>query len=882
VSTERWFRALLRLLPFDFRADYGREMERVFADQYRDARASGGRSGGRLWRQAVLEVMNIAPREHLAQMGQDARHALRAMRKQPAWSAAALVTLALGIGANTAVFGLVWAVLLKPLPYHEPDRLVALWNRWDGSQRAALSEPELLDYAEQARSLQVAAHASGTLNLGGASGDPERLPAAFVTTNLLDVLGVAPTLGRGFRLEEEREGSGRVVLLSDGLWRRRFAADPGVVGRAVTVDGEPFEVAGVLPAGFRFPADFRSDAVAELAVPLPLDRAASRSKRGGHFLQGVARLQPGVTMEAAGRDLDAMLAGLIREYPDEHDQGGFGVWVAPLRNDLLGPARPVLLVLAGAVGLVLALTCANVAGLLLARAEGRRQELAVRTALGADRFRLARQLLTEAAVLAAGGALLGVAVAAATLRAVAALAPASLPRLDQARLDPPVLVFTIGTAALAALAFGALPAFQVGRSGVAGVLKESARGSTSGRTTMRRLLVTGQVAIAVVLLVGAGLLAKSLARVRAVPAGFDSTSVLTLRLTAPESRYRDRDQVAAFFAGLLNDVRALPGARSAGAGSGLPLAVGSGDWSFHVQGRPIEGSKHHGAADWFAVTPGYFESLRVRLASGRLPSDGDGGTAPPVLFLNESAARRFFPGEDPVGRRLRLSRSRGDEQPWREVAGVVGDVRHRGLDRPARPEMYIPHAQFQHFAPGVQARGMSLVVRTDTPPLALAGAVRAAVRRLDPEVPVSQVAAMDAVVTGSLAERRRDVALIGAFALLALVLASVGLYGLIATSVTQRVREIGVRMALGADRGQVARLVLGQALTLVQWGLAVGLAAALLAAGTLREMLFDVHPRDLGVLAAVTAVLLLVGATASLLPAMRAARVDPMTALRQD
>ena len=577
-----------------------------------------------------------------------------------------------------------------------------------------------------------------------------------------------------------------------------------------------------------------------------------------------------------------MLAGLVRQYPDEHDQGGFGAWVTPLRDDLLGPARPVLLVLAGAVGLVLALTCANVAGLLLARAEGRRQELAVRAALGADRFRLARQLLTEAAVLAAGGALLGLVVAEGTLRAVVALVPATLPRLDEARLAPPVLAFTMGTALLAALAFGALPAFQVGRLGVARVLGEAARGSTSGRTAMRRLLVTGQVAIAAVLLVGAGLLAKSLARVRAVPAGFEAGGVLTLRLNAPESRYRDRDHVTAFFARLLADVRALPGARSAGAGSGLPLAVGTGDWSFHVQGRPLEGSRHHGAADWFTVTPGYFESLRVRLVSGRLPSESDAAAAPRVLFLNESAARQVFPGEDPVGQRLRLSRSRGDEQPWREVAGIVGDVRHRGLDLPARPEMYIPHAQFQHFVRGAEARSMSVVVRTDTPPLALAGAVRAAVRRLDPEVPVAALAPMDAVVTGSLAERRRDAALIGAFALLALVLAAVGLYGLVATSVAQRVREIGVRMALGAARGQVARLVLGQALGLVQWGLALGLAAALAAGGTLRDMLFEVDPRDLGVLAGVTAVLLLVGAAAALLPALRAARVDPMAALRQD
>lgn len=881
MKPDRWYSALLRLLPFDFRFDYGREMTQVFGEQHRDAESAGRRSVARLWRQALVEVVRIAPREHLAQLAQDARHALRTMRTHRVWSAAALVTLALGIGANTAVFGLVWTVLLKPLPYHEPDRLVALWNRWKGAPQATLSDPELLDYAERSRWMGIAAHAVGTLNLGGI-GEPERLPGAFVTTNLLDVLGVAPALGRGFRTDEEREGNGRVVLLSDGLWRRRFAGDPGVVGRRVSVDGEPFEVVGVLPAGFRFPIDLRrSGAPAELAVPLTLDRAASRSKRGGHYLQAVARIAPGVPLERATAEIEGVLAGLVREYPDQHDQGGFGVWLAPLQDDLVGPTRPVLLILAAAVGLVLVITCANVAGLLLARSEARRQELAVRSALGADRFRLVRQLMTEAAVLAAGGALLGLAVAVAILRAVTLLAPASLPRLDEATLDLPVLAFTMGAAGLAALAFGALPALQISRAGVAEVLGETARGSVGGRSGLRRVLVAAQVAVALVLLAGAGLLAKSFARVRSVPAGFESESVLSLRLNAPEVRYRDRDQVTAFFARLLADVRALPGVRSAGAGSGLPLAVSSGDWSFDVEGRPLAGARHHGAADWYVVTPGYFETLRIRLVRGRLPAEGDAPAARAVILINEAAAQQFFPGEDPIGRRVLLSRSRGFEQPWREIVGIVGDVRQRGLDRPARAEMYVAHAQFQHFSPGVQARGLSLVVRTDSPPLALAGAVRAAVRRLDPEVPVSQVASMDTVVAGSLADRRRDVALIGGFAVLSAVLAAIGLYGLVATTVAGRVREIGVRMALGAARAQVAWLVLGQALRLVAQGAAVGLVLAPLATLALRGMLFEVSPRDLAVLGGVTTLLLAIGAAASLVPALRAARLDPMTALRE-
>jgi putative ABC transport system permease protein len=881
VKTPRLFRALLRLLPFDFRFDFGREMEEVFGEQHRAAASSGRRSVFRLWRQALGEFVRIAPREHLAQMAQDTRHALRAMRTHRVWTAAAVLTLALGIGANTAVFSLVWTAMLKPLPYADPDRVVALWNHWDGSRQASLSDPELLDYSERARTLRLAAHAAGTLNLGG-SGDPERLPAAFVTTNLLEVLGVAPALGRSFRLDEEREGQGRVVLLSDALWRRRFAADPGVVGRRVSVDGQPFEVVGVLPAAFRFPSDLRgSRTSAELAVPLTLDRAASRARRGGHYLQAIARLAPGASLLQAQREMDTVVAGLAREYPDEHDQGNFGVSLAPLQDDIAGPTRPVLLLLAAAVGLVLALTCANVAGLLLARSEGRRQELAVRSALGADRFRLVRQLLTEAAVLAAGGAVLGLAVAAGVLKTVAALAPSGLPRLDQAALDLPVLAFTTVLTGLAALVSGILPALQVSRASVAEVLGEAARGSVGGRGRLRQWLVAAQVAIAVVLLAGAGLLGKSFARVRAVPAGFDSSSVLSLRLNVPDVRYQDRDQVAAFFAGLLDDVRALPGVRSAGAGSGLPLSVGSGDWSFDVEGRPQVGSKHHGAADWYAVTPGYFETLHVRLVRGRLPQASDTAAATPVIFLNESAARQFFPGEDAVGRRIRLSRSRGDEQPWREIAGIVGDVRQRGLDRPSRTEMYVPHAQFQHFAPGAQARGMSVVVRTDAPPLALASSVRAAVRRLDPEVPVAQLTTMDDVVSGSLSERRRDVALVGGFAFLSVLLAAIGLYGLVSTTVAARVREIGLRMALGAERSQMAWLVLGQALRLVGVGAAIGLVMTPLAASVLREMLFEVSPRDLVVLGGVAGLLLAIGAAAGLVPAIRAARLDPMAALRE-
>jgi putative ABC transport system permease protein len=873
------FRWLVRLLPFDFRADYGRDMEAAFREQHREAAAAGGT--GALWRQAIGDVARTAPREHLLQLAQDARYALRAMARHRAFTAAALSTLALGIGANTAVFSLVWAVLLKPLPYAAPERLVAVWNRWDGSPRASLSAPEYLDYAERAGSLAIAAQASASVNLGGI-GTPERVQAVAVTANLLEVLGTAPMLGRNFRADEERAGNGRVALLSDALWRRRFGADPAAVGRTVSVDGEPFEVVGVLPRGFRLPIELRLPSAAEIVVPLELDRAASRAKRGGHFLQAVARLAPGADLARAQAETAALVGDLARTYPEEHDQGNFGIRVVPLRADLLGPSRPVLMVLAGAVGLVLLLTCANVAGLLLARSEGRRQELAVRAALGADRFRLVRQLLTEAAALALAGAALGLAVAFGVVRSMVALAPSSLPRIEEAALDGPVLAFAAVTGLLASLAFGALPALQISRAGVASVLGETARGGVGGRAFARRALVASQVAIAAVLLAGAGLLLKSYARLQSTPAGFDPERTLSLRLNVPESRYPGRDEVTAFFARLLDDVRTLPGVTSAGAANGLPLAVATGDWGFDVEGRPRVGTRPTGAADWFTVTPGYFETLRIRLVRGRLPTSADGRGAAPVVFLNETAARQLFTGTDPIGQRLRLTRTTGGEQPWRTVAGIVGDVRHRGLERAPRPEMYLPHAQFLHFSAGVQARALNVVVRTETDPLAQVPAVRAAVARLDPEVPVAQVRTMGSVVAGSLAARRRDLALLGAFAGLALALSAVGLYGLCATTVAQRSREIGVRMALGAARAQVAGLILVQSLRLVQVGLAAGLAVALLSAGALRGMLFEVAPRDLGVLAAVAALLLATSALASLLPALRAARSDPAVTLRDE
>ncbi len=637
-----------------------------------------------------------------------------------------------------------------------------------------------------------------------------------------------------------------------------------------------------MPRDFRLPSEFGADEVVQVLMPLPLDRRAPRLQRGGHYLQAFARLLPGIDIRTARAEMDGIIARLIAEYPDQHTQGHFGIAVPPLGDDLLGAARPVVLVLGGAVALVLLIACANVANLLLARGAARRRELALRVALGASRFRLLRQLLTEAWILSAAGALAGVAVAVWCQRLVVRVAPEGLPRVADASLNAPVLGCAAALGVAAGLLFGLLPALQVSRGRAGDALKDGARGATGSRSAARRVLVVAQVTIAVLLLVGAGLLARSFARLMRVPSGFDPDRVLTVRLSLPQARYPGRAEVTGYFERLRARLAAIPGVQSTGAASGLPLAVASGDWSFDVEGRPLGTRKHSGAADWYAVTPGYFETLHIPIVRGRAPRDSDGPDAPAVVLINETTARTLFPNEDPVGRRIRFARSRGFEQPWRTIVGIAGDVRQRGLDTPARPEAYFPHAQFQHFSPNAQARSMTVVMKAAPDAAALAPAVREAVGELDPEVPAAQVRDMAQVVADSVRGRRLNMILIGAFGVLALLLASVGLYGVMAFQVSQRTREMGVRLALGASRRDVFALVLGQGLRLVLIGLALGTGLASWLTGAIAPMLFDVSPRDLPVFLSVPALLLAAGLLACYMPARRALRVDPVTALRAE
>ena len=882
MSGERWFRRMLRLLPFDARADYGAEMERLFREQRRDAKHEGHTGLLKLWGRTIAGLLAVGPREHVAQLVQDVRYALRGMRRNASLVFVAVLTLGLGMGANTAIFGVVQAVLLRPLPYQDPDGLVAVWNRWDGSPAAALSNPEYLDYAEQSRTLVMAAASGGAVNVSGGTGDPERVFAAGISVNALDVLGTPPALGRGFRAEDAREGAPPVAILSDGFWRRRFGGDPAIVNGTVSVNGVSTRVVGIMRPGVLLPNEIRSMTRAELYLPAIFNPAAPRARRGGHYLQAFARLRPGTSRQAASAEMDAILRPLRERYPDEHDQGNFGIVVRSLREDLVGDSRPVLIVLTGAVALMLLLACANVANLILARGAARRRELAVRAALGASRFRMLRQLLTESALLSLAGAAAGLLVALWAQKALIALGGSALPRLDQLSFDGTVFIFAGALAIGTTVLFGLLPAFQTARSGHSPSLNHSDRGAIGGRTRLRRALVVCQVSAAVVLMVAAGLLIKSFVRLTSVPGGFDAENLLTMRLSLPASRYPARGDVAAYFTRLTNQVNALPGVRSAAAGTGLPLAAASGDWSFDIEGLPRIGTRYPGAADWYLVTPGYFETLGVPLKRGRLPVASDDSAAAPVVIINETTARTLFAHEDPIGRRIRFSRGTGAEQPWRTIVGIVGDVRFHGLETPPRPEVFMPYEQFIHFAAGGQARAMTLIVKAERLPLSLVPPIRSLLRKLDPQVPPASVADMTSVVSDSVSDRRLSVVLISAFGLLALALALTGLYGVMAYSVAQRTRELGVRMALGATRASVLAMVVSEGLRMVLAGAAIGLIAALLLTARLATMLYQVEPRDVSVLAAATGLLLAVALVASGVPARRATRVDPVVALRAD
>jgi putative ABC transport system permease protein len=800
----------------------------------------------------------------------DSRHAVRSLRKRPTFAAAVVVTVALGIGANTAIFSLCSAVLLKPLPYANPDRLVTLWELQSGGSLSTVAPANFVDWRQQSRSFSsVAAITSSSLVLTG-NGEPARLSAGAVSWNFFSMLGVDPILGRGFLQEEDLPGSNRVAILSYGTWVEKFGARPEIVGSNVTFNDTAYTVVGVLPSDFEFGArgsTIRARTMYDAWVPLALDPA--RLQRGTHPLRVYARLAAHVDMDAAQAELNVLAASLARAYPEDNKDKG--IRAVPLDEWLTGEARQPLLTLLGAVGFVLAIACANVANLLLTRAAERQKETSVRMAIGASPARLAQYLLVESGLLGLAGGALGLTLASVGLPVMTAYLPSDLPRTSTIVIDSRVLLFTTAISIATIVLFALAPLAHTRRVSARESLAHGARVIVSA-SKLRGALVVAQVAITIVLLVGAGLLMKSLWALVHVPTGFRPDHVLTARVTLPRTRYATQPSVAAFQRALFDRVRALPGVTAAGATAYLPMSGDDNGWAFFIEGRPPLPVGVYNMARYRAVSDGYFGALGMPLVKGRDIRATDTRDAPLVVVINQTMANVYWRGEEPVGQRLRFG-----GQAWKTVIGVVGDVRHEGLDAELEAEMYVPFAQ----TPNIEATP-TIVVRTTTEPAAMASAVRDAVAATDAAVPVDRVRTLDAFVSASVGQPRFRSWLLAALSLLALVMASIGLYGVTNDAVVQRTREFGICLALGATPGDVIRLVLGRAARLVFAGLTLGLLASVALTRTMTRLLYAVAPLDPQTFAIVPLLLLAIGVVASYIPARRASHIDPAVALRSE
>ena len=801
----------------------------------------------------------------------EVRYAARRLLRAPGFTMVAVATLALGIGANAAIFGLVDSVLLRSLPYPEPDRLVMAWQDYTGRggpPEEWFSPAAYLDWKAGNTSFE----AMGAFYGGGGTlvgdGDPEPLAGGTVDRGFLEVLGARPVVGRLFVETEDAPGGPNVVLLGHALWQRRFGGDPAIVGTSIQLSGQSYEVVGVLQPGFEFPLLAGND----VFFPMGLDTADP--SRGAIFIRVVARLAPGVAFERAESDVEAIAARLAADYPAENR--GVGATLEPLRERLVGSARTGLIVLFAGVGAVLLMACVNLANLLLARSGVRRRESAVRAAMGAGALRIARLHVLETLLLALVGGAAGLLLAAWLMEALVRLSPLGLAGMFQPRLDWRVAGFAAALAGVTGLGFGLVPALQAARPDLVSGLKAGGRGG-SARSTGGRALVVVQVGFAIVLLIGAGLFTRSFIALQRVDPGFDAENVLTFRLNAPESRYPDPGQVAGFYQGVLEAIEGISGVESAGMVSWAPFTGGDTDVSFVIEGEPAPEPGQPNIIWYRQVDPGYFGTMGVPLAAGRgfTAADGAPGAAP-VVVIARSAAERFFPGEDPVGRRIKPGSDPASEGPWFTIVGVVGAVRHVGLDSEPKLEMYLPH--------GASARrSMSVVVRVaGGDPTSIAPAVRAVIREADPSMAVSGLTTMEALVSGSVALPRFLTLCASAFGALALLLAAIGVYGVLSQIVAGRVRELGIRMAIGADRGAVLGMVMREGMVLVAAGAAGGIVAAVALARLIRGLLFQTSPLDPVTYVALPLLLAAVALFATWIPARRAAAVDPIQALRSE
>ena len=801
---------------------------------------------------------------------QDIRYSIRRLSKNIGFTAVAVLALALGIGANTAIFSVVNSILLQPLAYKDPQQLVTITHSYANLSAASVSPPGFADYRDQTQSFEsVAALLDYDYNLTE-QGDPEQLRGHRVSPSFFTALGIAPLFGNTFVAEQDQPGHHRVVALSYKLWQRRFNSNPDILGATIKLNGQNYEVVAVMPASFEWGKD-------ELWSPLALAPTNfAPTNRGNEFLDVIARLKPGVTIEQAQAEMNTVANGIRQANPGAYpEEANWRVGVKSLTEEVVGDIRQVLIVLLIAVGFVLLIACANVANLLLARATARQKEIAIRQALGARRSRLIRQLLTESMLLALMSGAAGLLLALWGVDLIVRLNESNIPRASEVGIDGRVMVFTLIVSMLTAILFGLIPALQTSKIDLQGALKEGGRGSTAGSPLIRRALVVVEVALALVLLIGAGLMIKSFIRLQNVDPGFDTRNVLTAEVSLPTFKYRDKAQISSFFQQVIEQIKNAPGVESVGGITGLPLTGTGWTGSFNIEGRPVAPGQAEPHSAFRAITPDYFEAMKIPLIDGRFFSERDVEGSNRVVIIDRTLAEHFFPGENPLGKRVEFGMAGPDGPKWREIVGVVGSIRHRRLDAEIKDHIYFPQTQ-------VPQSIMSLVVRTSTDPESATSVIRGAVASVDKDQPIHRVMTMEQVRSDSVSNKRLSMLLLTIFAGVALVLASVGIYGVMSYSVSERTHEIGIRMALGAKAADVLKLVVGQGMALALAGVVIGVAAALLLTRFMQSLLFGVTATDATTFMLISVLLAGVALLACYLPARRATKVDPMVALRYE
>jgi putative ABC transport system permease protein len=866
-----WFRPDAHVRELREEIEFHLSLDTMHQQPGDDAPYAARRRFGNVTRYAE-EAREMSGLGFLDMAKQDLRFALRTFRHAPSFTAVAVLTIALGIGATAAIFSVVNAVILKPLPYPEAERIVMVWmdNRRLKIREDYNSYPNLADLESQNRTLShLAPFRTGGYNLTGTGGEPQRVVAGALPAEVFAVLGVRPLLGNPYGPESEQEGNDAVVVLSNGLWKDRFGGDPGVIGKHIELNGRKRTVVAVMPPKFAFPTE-RTQLWVPLLVPEQMKTA-----RSALAFPAIGRLKPGVSLAQARSDLGAVAKRLEEQYPSNRD---YGAYVVPLPEQVVGPTlRTALWIMLGAVAAVLLIACANVANLLLSRAAVREREVTVRMALGASTGRLVRQLLSESLVLSTIGGVAGVFLAWAGLRVLRALAPADLPRMEEVSVDTTVLLVTAGVTIVTGLLFGLVPAAQSSRTSLSETMREGGRGATSGRggQRLRRAIVGAQLALVVVLLTGAGLLVRTFATLQRVQLGFIPENVLTVTLQLPGAKYGQPGQAAAFYQSLFDRVRALPGVKSAGTITDMFLSQTPNSGNITVEGRAVRDDDKEVTAD--AVSPGFFETVGARLVAGRFFDGSEQREGQLVTIINEHMAKSYWPGVSPIGRRFRFGGQNGDtlQSRWRTVIGVVADMRRTGVDMPVRDEAFAASAQEEPL-------GSLVMIKTTTDPMALVPRIRDVLRAIDPMQPITTIETLESQLSSLVAQRRFNMTLVAAFAVLALVLAIIGAYGVTSYLVSQRTKELGVRLALGAEPSRVARLVVADGMRVAGAGVLVGVVAALFTTRLAASLLYGVSPRDPLTITAVATVLLLVAALANYLPARRAARVDPLIALRQE